>query len=139
MKLVPEWRCVDCLETYESPISECPNCGGKNIRQMKQLEKGEMKELEKGLKRIVRAQRESDKKFHKVIQETEDMNKYEQIYEDSKIRGTSYHVGYGKIVLSFWGFIAALVTIWFSRPVGFRVIGGIYRHVYLGNIAEASI
>lgn len=53
----------------------------------------------------------------------EDANKYEQIYEDSKIRGTSYHVGYKKIVLSFWSFVFALIVIWFSRPFGLGLLG----------------
>jgi ribosomal protein L44E len=122
MKLAPEWRCMDCLEIYKSPLSECPNCGSKNIKQMKQLENGEMKELKKGLSRIGREQKELDKKFHKMVQETEDTNKYEQIYEDSKIRGTSYHIGFKKIVLSFWSFIFALIVIWFSRPIGLGLL-----------------
>ena len=53
----------------------------------------------------------------------EDINKYEQIYEDSKFRGTSYYVGYKKIVLSFWGFVFALIVIWFSRPFGLGLLG----------------
>lgn len=123
MKLVEEWRCMNCLEIYKSPIVECPNCGGKNIQQMKQLEKGEMAELKKGLERIVNEQRESDRRFDKMIRESRDTDKYEQICEGSKLRGTSYHVGYRKIVLSFWSFVVAIVAIWFSRPIGLGLLG----------------
>ena len=53
----------------------------------------------------------------------ENTNKYEQIYEDSKIRDTSYHVGYKKIVLSFWNFVFTLIVIWFSHPFGLGLLG----------------
>ena len=45
------------------------------------------------------------------------MNRYEKIFQDSKSRGTSYHVGYGKIVISFWAFVASIIAIWFSLKI----------------------
>ncbi|MCK4445710.1 MAG: hypothetical protein KAW56_01365 [Candidatus Marinimicrobia bacterium] len=45
------------------------------------------------------------------------MDKYESILQDSKSRGTSYHIGYGKIVISFWSFVATIIVIWFSLKV----------------------
>lgn len=43
------------------------------------------------------------------------MNKYEKIYEQSKASGGLYHIGYKKIVLSFWLFISAVVAFWISK------------------------
>ncbi|MEA3476454.1 MAG: hypothetical protein U9R23_08465 [Candidatus Cloacimonadota bacterium] len=45
------------------------------------------------------------------------MDKYERILQNSKSRGTSYHIGYGKIVVSFWSFIASIIIIWFSLRI----------------------
>jgi Flp pilus assembly protein TadB len=110
MKVIPEWRCMECLETYQSKSNKCPNCGSTNIRQMQQLEKGDMEKLKNDLKEIAR-------------HGSSDISKYEAIYHESKRRGTSYHVGYGKIVLSFWSFIVALVVVWFSLRIGLVLFG----------------
>jgi len=45
------------------------------------------------------------------------MNKYEQIYNQSKASSGLYHIGYKKIVLSFWLFIGAVVAFWFSKKL----------------------
>lgn len=113
MKLIPKWRCIDCLEIYDSPVSECPNCGSKNIRQMRQLDKREMEELKKSIKRLAQAE---DQMLYTT-------NKYEQMYLDSKTHGTAYHIGYKKIALSFWVFVFAIIVIWFSWPIGLVLLG----------------
>lgn len=123
MKVIPKWRCMECLEIYQSKITKCTNCGSTDITQMQQLEKGDREKLKKGLKDIVRERSRLDNHFDEMVHCSADINKYESIYKESKRRGTSYHVGYGKIVLSCWSLIIALVVIWFSFRIGLVLFG----------------